>query len=331
VASRPSAGTPAGPPDRVTLLAFVGVVIFGGLNAVAARQTVLELAPLWSAAARFLVAGLIFTVLARAGGRGFPSRRGFVGAIAYGLIGLAASFGLIYPALRTVQAGTAAVLIALSPLMTYALAVVQRQEAFRPQAMVGAAIALLGIGVVFVDQLEAAVPLELLALIVLGTLCLSESAIVAKWIPRGDPNTINAIAMMSAAIVLLGASVATGEVRDVPHQTGTWLALGYVTIFGTVVMFGLYLVGIQRWTASAMSYSTLLLPFVGVSAATIVTGESFSLAFVIGGVVMLAGVYLGAFGISRPRRSTATSMPECLPVEDCPEEAIEPASSPAGP
>jgi LPXTG-motif cell wall-anchored protein len=97
------------------------------------------------------------------------------------------------------------------------------------------------------------------------------------------------------------------------------MALGYITVFGSVVMFGLYLVGLSRWTASGMSYSTLMLPFVSVTVATLLTGEAFSIAFVIGGLVMLVGVYLGAFGVRRPRRSSATSMPECLPVADCPD------------
>jgi hypothetical protein len=54
-----------------------------------------------------------------------------------------------------------------------------------------------------------------------------------------------------------------------------------------------------------------------VTFATLLTGEAFSIAFVIGGLVMLAGVYVGAFGSGRPKPSTATSMPECLPVDDC--------------
>jgi hypothetical protein len=52
---------------------------------------------------------------------------------------------------------------------------------------------------------------------------------------------------------------------------------------------------------------------------------------VIGGLVMLAGVYVGAFGTRRPHRSTATSMPECLPVADCLDEAASPSLPPGPP
>jgi drug/metabolite transporter (DMT)-like permease len=305
-------------PDRLTLLAFGGVVLFGGLNTIAVKQTVAELEPLWGAGSRFLVAGLLMTVLALAGRRHFPRGRSLTGAMLYGLVGFAGAFGFVYPALREVQAGTAAVVIALSPLATYGLAVAQRQERFRAQALIGAVVALLGVTIVFIDQLGVAVPLLSLALVFVGMLGLSEGSVIVKWVPRSDPLATNAVAMLTAAIVLIGASLAAGESLRLPARVETWVAVGYIIVFGSVGLFGLYLYGITRWTASGMSYSTLLLPFVSVTVATLLTGEAFSIAFVIGGFVMLAGVYLGAFGRHRPHRSTATSMPECLPVADCP-------------
>jgi drug/metabolite transporter (DMT)-like permease len=319
-------------PDRGTLLAFAGIVLCGGLNAVAVRQTVLELDPEWGAAIRFLAAGLIFAAVAAVRGHGLPARRACVGAMAYGLIGFAGAFGLIYPALRTVQAGTASVVIALSPLVTYALAVAQRQERFRVGALAGGAIALVGIAIVFADQLGIAVPLVPLAMVALGMVCLSEAGIIVKWIPRTDAFAINAMAMLTAGAALLLVSLLIGEQQVIPTRAETWLAVGYITLFGSVVMFGLYLFGLQRWTASGMSYSTLMLPFVSVTAATLLTGERFSAAFAIGGVVMLAGVYFGAFGRGRPGRSTATSLPECVPIADCAEAVRHPrASAPTGP
>jgi len=323
----------AASPGRSTLLAFSGVVLFGGMNAIAVRQTVLELDPLWGAAARFVVAGLIFGALTLARRRAFPRGRSLTGAMLYGAVGFAGAFGLIYPALRSVQAGTASVVIALAPLATYGLAMAQGQERFRPQAAIGSLIALAGIAIVFLDQLGAAVPLGPLALVAIGMLCLSEAGIIVKWIPRTDPFATNAVAMLTAGLLLLGASFALGEVHLQPKLLGTWLALGYITFFGSVVMFGLYLFGLKHWSASGMSYSTLMLPFVSVTVATLLTGETFSPGFIVGGLVMLGGVYLGAFGVARPHRSTATSLPECLPIADCPDGAVTPAgpiAEPAG-
>lgn len=317
---RPTSPTarPATGPDRATIAAFAGVVLFGGLNAIAVRETVLELQPLWGATLRFVAAGLIFAALTVARGRPFPSGRALGLAMLYGAIGFAGGFGFIYPGLRTVHAGTASVIIALSPLATYGLAVAQRQERFRLQGLLGAVVALVGIGIVFVDQVGGAASLGSLALVAIGTVFLSESGIVAKWMPRSDPFATNAVAMSTAGVMLLAASFAAGETHAVPTMTSTWLALAYITVFGSVAMFGLYLYGLGRWTASGMSYSTLMLPFVSVSVSSLLIGEPFSLALVVGGLVMLVGVYVGAFGHARPHRSTATSLPECLPLADCP-------------
>ena len=312
----------AAPPDRATLSAFVGVVLCGGLNTIAVRQTVLELDPLWGGAMRFLGAGLIFAVLALARGRPRLVRRAVIGSLAYGMVGFAAAFGLVYPALRVVQAGTASVVIALSPLVTYVLAVAQRQERFRAAALVGSAVALVGIAIIFVDQISLDVPLVPLGAVALGMVCLSEAGILVKWIPRSDPFAINAVAMLSAGVALLLVSLLIGETQAIPTRTATWVAVGYITIAGSVGLFGLYLFGLQRWTASGMSYSTLLLPFVSVTVATLLTGEHFSLAFALGGLVMVVGVYLGAFGHHRPGRSTATSLPECIPIADCPDSVV---------
>lgn len=311
--------TAASSPDRATLLAFAGMVLFGGVNTIAVKQTVAELDPEWSAATRFLAAGLIFAGLTVLRRRAFPRGRALAGAILYGLVGFAGAFGLIYPALREVPAGTGAVVIALAPLATYGLAVAQRQEGFRVQALLGTLVALAGTTIVFVDQLGAAVPIGGLALVAIGMVCLSESGIIVKWMPRADPFATNAVAMLSAGVVLLLASFALGESQALPVRADTWTAVIYITVFGSVVMFGLYLFGLARWTASGMSYATLLLPFVSVSVARLLTGEQFSIAFAIGGIVMVAGVYLGAFGHWRRTPSTATSLPECLPIADCPD------------
>ncbi len=304
-------------PDSLTLLAFLGVAFFGGLNTIAVKVTVAELAPLWSAGTRFVAAGLIFAALTLLTGRPIPRGRGLGGAMLYGAAGYAGAFGLLYPAIREIPAGTAGVVIALAPLVTFALAVLQRQERFQLMSLVGGLIAVGGVAIVFVDQLSASIPPGALLLALAGVLFLSEAGVIAKWIPRSDPIATNAVAMVTAGVIGLAASLVLGEPRAIPTEPATWIAIGYVVVLGSVVLFGLYLFGIERWSASGMAYSTLLLPFVSVIAATLLTGESFTPAFGLGGLVMVGGVYVGAFLAHRPKRSTAIAAPECVPMADC--------------
>jgi len=312
-----TASAARGSPDRVRLTAFAGVVLFGGVNAIAVKTSVEELAPLWSAGVRFALAGMLLVAIVLLTRRPFPRGRSFSGALLYGTLAFAASFAFIYPALRDVPAGTAIVLISLVPLLTFGLAVVHGQERFHVQGLVGALIALGGVAVIVADQLGAAVPLASLLFILVGVVFIAESGVILKWVPRSDPFATNAVAMLGGAAVLLGLSLANGEGWAIPSQSATWASLGYLVVFGSIAMFALYLFALQRWTASAVSYVTLLMPLVTVPLAAVLIAEEVSLSFLLGGAIALGGVYVGAFLRIRPRRSSATSLPECLPVDAC--------------
>jgi drug/metabolite transporter (DMT)-like permease len=306
-------------PDQATLLAFFGVVLFGGANAVAVKLTVDELAPFWGAGLRFVAAGSLMMLIVSVTRRSLPRGRSLWGAALYGLVGFAASYGLAYAAIRDVPAGTAMVFISLTPLFTFGLAIAHRQEQFHLQGLLGALIAVVGIGIVFVDQLSANVPLFSLLLILLAAVAIAESGVIVKWIPRSDPFATNGVAMLVGATVLLALSLVAGEALALPTQTATWAAVGYLVVFGSVVMFSLYVFALQRWTASAVSYVTLLMPIVTVALAVVLTGERITPPFVLGSAVILSGVYVGAF-LRRgreggPELAPAPSLPECLPMK----------------
>lgn len=310
MSSEPSAGR----PSAIVMAAFSAVVVLGGANAVAVKQTVGELTPFWGAALRFVAAGAVMLLLVVVTRRKIPTGKSLRGAVVYGLLGFSASYGFLYTGIQEVPAGTLMVLVALTPLFTFGLAILHRQESFRIQGLIGAVIAVVGIGIVFMDQVDADVPIGSMLLVMLGTVAIAESGVVAKGIPKSDPLGTNAVAMLAGGLVLFVLAVGTQEPLDLPTTTTTWLATVYLVLFGSVAMFGLYLFTLQRWTASAVSYVTLLMPLVTVALAAILFDERVSPTFALGSVVILTGVYVGAFLTTRPQK-TAETLPECLPVE----------------
>jgi drug/metabolite transporter (DMT)-like permease len=306
---------PAGPPG-VAVVAFAITVFLGGTNAVAVKQTVQELAPLWGAGLRFAAAGLLMVIIVLITARRFGRGRTLGGAALYGLLGFAASYGLLYTGIQDVPAGTVMVLVALTPLFTFGLALLHRQEKFRIQGLVGALVAVAGVAIVFIDQVQADVPIGSMLLVLLAAVAIAESGVVAKSIPDSDPFATNAVAMIAGAVVLVVLALVASEPLTIPQTTTTWLATGYLVVFGSVVMFALYLFTLQRWTASAVSYVTLLMPLVTVVIAAIAFDERISPSFVVGSLVVLAGVYIGAFFTRPPRRVPSSSLPECIPVEE---------------
>ena len=197
--------------------------------------------------------------------------------------------------IRNVQPGMAQVILALVPLFTLLFAVLHRQEAFHWKALVGSLLAVAGVAIVFSEQLTEKVPVTSLLAIVLGAVCFAESGVIAKGFPKSHPVTTNAIGMASGAIILFILSLIWREPQVLPVKTPTWMALIYLILFGSCAVFILFLYVLKHWSASTVSYSFVLLPFVALTASAWLTHEKLSPVLLIGAVLVLLGVYIGSF------------------------------------
>jgi len=59
-------------------------------------------------------------------------------------------------------------------------------------------------------------------------------------------------------------------------------------------MFYLFVWLLSRWSASATSYVIMLFPIVATIAGSLLAGETITLTFILGGVLVLVGVWIGA-------------------------------------
>jgi drug/metabolite transporter (DMT)-like permease len=299
--------------DRGTVLAFLLLVLVSGANAVAVRASNGELPPFWGAALRLLGAGLIFWLIVLAWRIPVPRGRALLGPLIYGALGFGLSYAFVYFGLKEAHAGPAQVILALVPLLTILLAVGQRQERFSARGLAGALVAAGGIAIIFGDQLGGSTPLISLLALVAGAAVIAETGVVIKRFPRTDPTIMNAVGMSVGVILLLGLSLVAGERWAVPAQADTWLALGYLVTLGSVLVFTLVLRVLQAWSASKASYQFLLAPLVTILVAAVVVGELPTPAFLVGGAVVLLGVYIGA--VSRQARPTPTAAPAAAPAQ----------------
>lgn len=279
--------------DRNTLIAFLAAVIFLGVNFVAVRFSNQELPPFWGASLRFIIASSLLFGIVRLRGISLPQGRALTGASLFGVFSFALNFGFLYWALTRVSAGTASVMFATIPLFTQLIAALIGQEKLTFRGLLGALIVIAGISVVFLEQLRFDVPFVYLGAVLGGVICAALSGIIVRHYPRSNPLATNVVGMGIAAVLLLLLSLLTGEARGLPSLPSTWLALSWL-VLSSIVGFVLIVWLLSRWSATATSYVGVLTPLVTVVAAALLGGETPTLTFLAGSVLVLIGVYVGA-------------------------------------
>jgi drug/metabolite transporter (DMT)-like permease len=280
--------------ERMALVSFVVGAVLAGGNAVAVRFSNRELPPLWGAGLRFSLAAALLLVVMAVMRLSLPRGRALAGALIYGALNFAGAFALAYYALIRLHAGIGQTLLALVPLATLILAVIQRQERFRLATVIGAVLALGGVGLMWGASVgESLPPLSLLA--ALGAvLCFAEAAVVVRRFRHAHPVTMNAVGMAAGAALLVGGSLLAREPITLPEQATTWAAIAYLVPVGSVAVFVLYLVVLRYWEASRAAYAFVLIPFVTVLLSAWLLDEPITVGLVLGGLLVLAGVYVGA-------------------------------------
>lgn len=132
-------------------------------------------------------------------------------------------------------------------------------------------------------------------LVVLATACYAVAGLIIKGKLQHVPSVklsgaVFSVWMIPSLIIL----VLSGFFSDFQANPQTWQALGYLsilTVMGTAIAMILYYKLIQKTSAVFASTVTYLLPLVAVVWG-LLDGEKFSVWYVIGGMLILWGIYL---------------------------------------
>jgi drug/metabolite transporter (DMT)-like permease len=287
-----SAGS--GAANRSTLAAFVLMVVLAGGNAVAVRLSNSALPPFWGASLRFGAAAFVFWALVIARGLVVPRGRALQGAVLYGVFSVGLAYAFLYWGLLRSPASLAGAVLAFAPLFTLLFATVHGLEELRWQGVIGALVATGGVLLGALGASGGAVHVPSVLALVAGVACLAEATVLFKLFPRSDPLVTNAIALTTGTPLLAVLSRFAGEAWNLPTSPRGWAAVAYLALIGSVAVFYLYLHVLSRWTASATSYSFLLIPVATVVIAALVLGEAITASFLVGAALVLAGVWVGA-------------------------------------
>lgn len=284
-------------------MAFAAETLLAGANGIAIRFSNRELAPMWGAGLRFALASVLIVSIMLALRLRLPRGRALLGAMIFGLFQFAGALGFYYYALVQIQAGLGQTILALVPLATLLLAVAQGQERLRADAVLGTLLGLTGIGLISLDPGRESLPLLPLLAVLASVFCFAQALVVVRRMPAIHPVSLNAVGMVTAALVLLSVSMLLGEAKVMPRSAETWIALAYIVAIGSIAVFLLHVYVAQHWDASRAAYVMVLIPLVTIALSAWLDQEPVTGGLLLGGALVLGGVYLGALRNNRPSAS----------------------------
>jgi len=252
------------------------------------------LGPFNVAGLRFLIAGALMAAVARFTGARWP--RGRAEWTAIGVVGLlmfAGDYGLIYWAEQSIESGLTAVLFATLPLMTLFVGRAYLPgERITPRKLASSVLALAGTVALFADRLRLDAGAVAPMLGVLGaTLCAAVASVVGKRDAHDIPSaTLNATSMLIGAAILLVVSLAAGDGIRVPADMGTWAAVGYLSLVGSVLAFLIYFELLKTWNVMSLSFISVFTPVIALLLGFVFLHEPLTPWKVGGAVLILVAV-----------------------------------------
>jgi len=274
--------------DRSTGRAFILLTfaaVFWGGTWVTGKLAVDAIPPLTLAAARFALASLLLWGWARTkGGAGHRLAAADLPLIfALGATAVAAYNVLFLYGLKLATASDGALIVpGLAPVLTALLAWPLLGEKMSRWGVAGLITGLAGL-VLVINPNDGQVPARLLRDLLFGKAATT----------RFTPLRATLYATVSGTLLLLPFAVVERGWRPLfTSPPAAWLSLLYLAVFGTVLAFVFFYEGVHRVGALRATPFAFLVPVVGVISSVIALGERLTVPTVIGGVLVLLGLWL---------------------------------------
>jgi drug/metabolite transporter (DMT)-like permease len=299
--------------DTVAYLLLTAMAICFGGTWVAGALAVDAAPPFTIAAVRFGVASVLLFAWARLANRPLsPVTRADLPLIAgLGLTAIAGYNWLFLTGLTLAPASDGAIIVpGLAPVFTLILAGVILGERLGTRAYVGFAVAAVGLYLVVAPG-GAADGRRLLGdvMFLAGAVCWGIYSVLARVASRrfdAVSATLYGTAL-GTAILIPAALLEGGAGRLLTAPPAALGGIAYLALFGTVAAFVLLNLGVARIGAARASAFALLVPIVGVLTSVALLGERLGPTTLIGGAIVLAGLWLvERAGHPTPPRSTAS-------------------------
>ncbi|MEE4146655.1 MAG: drug/metabolite exporter YedA [Halieaceae bacterium] len=291
-------------PERLLLLgAFAALYLIWGSTYLAIRIGVASWPPLLLAGVRFLLAGGILYAWLRWRGTQPPTAAQWRSACLLGsLLLVCGNGGVTVAESLGAASGVAALMVATVPLFTLLFGLLwgQRNSRLDWAAII---LGLLGIGLLNSGASLQASPLAAVLLL----LAPAGWALGSVWgrylaVPAGVMASASQM-LAGGAILLLGSLLSGERMQQWPDAAG-WVALGYLTLFGSIIAYSAYLYLLKTVRPAAATSYAYVNPVVAVLLGVAFAEEHFGTTEALAMVVIVAAVLLTALPQWRFRPGT---------------------------
>ena len=296
----------------LVVVALLVVYVVWGSTYLGIRVVVKEAPPFLAMGSRFFTAGVLLALVvgARRGfGRLRVTRREFLGCAFVGLMLPVLGNGLVSVGEhRGAPSGVTALLIASAPLM---IAVFRFASGDRPRplSVFGLLLGFVGLAYLVLVGRHAGgddrIPLGAALIVLFASTCWA----FGSWVqPRltlpADAFVMTVHEMWTGGLIMLVVGAVSGERFHLAAYSGkTFLAWGYLVVFGSMVAFSAYVWLLANAPISLVATYAYVNPVVAVALGALILAEPVTSAVLVGGAVIVAAVAIVITG-ERVRRPT---------------------------
>jgi drug/metabolite transporter (DMT)-like permease len=278
--------------DVAALAAGLVTVSLWGSAFVAIRDAGQTLSPGSLALGRLLVSVVLLGGAALVWREPLPERRDLLAIAAFGVLFLGVYSVTLNEAERRVDAGTAAMLINIGPILIAILAGVFLKEGFPRRLFTGCALAFSGCVLIGLAGSQSGSRAGLgVPLLILAALAYAAAVVIQKPVlARVSPLQVTWLGCAAGTVVCLPfAPTLVGELDAGPTAIG-WMV--YLGVAPTALGFATWAYALRRTTAGRLASLAYLIPVVAILLGWALLGETPPWLAAVGGALCLAGVYL---------------------------------------
>jgi len=290
------------------ILALCWVSFFWGTTWIASKEGVKHMPALQLVAIRQFLGGFLYISFFLFKKVPWPKGKQWKTIIILSLLNFVLSNALSTWGVKYISSGLGAIIGAIVPLWIVIISFF-RGERLSKLSIIGLIISFCGVCVIFYDHLsDFLIPSFRFGILIslFSTLTWAFGTLYTKKkATTFNPYFSLGLQMFLSSILVFAYTGATGisiPLSEIPAIS--WWSIGYLVLFGSVLTFIAFIYALQNLPAEISSNYSYINPIIAVVLGAIIFGEDLNAAIVIGGFVILSGLYMINYSLRKKRQNT---------------------------